>query len=211
MAQAAGLITLVTELKERLALAMAERGINKTRLAGSAGVGKTAISNYLGGARKMPRKLVPLARALGVDPEWLAGKGPREPIPPYPGDHPPSVQEPLAGYPVRLTPPVIEWGAIMPNKLPSEFQTHLPDQAMAPAAPKGTMVIFVTGVPPEPGDWVLIHDRLGNIYFREYKMLAGGVWEAHASNHAFLPLHSERDGLQVIAIFDGMRGRKALR
>lgn len=92
-----------------------------------------------------------------------------------------------------------------------EFETQLPDNAMAPEAPKGTRVIFITGTEPEPGDWVLIRDRAGLYYCREYRQLRPGQWEAHARNPGFLPMESERDGLHVVAVFDGIRGRRAPR
>lgn len=90
-----------------------------------------------------------------------------------------------------------------------EFETQLPDNAMAPEAPKGTRVIFITGPSPEPGDWVLIRDGAGQCYCREFRQRRPGSWEAHARNPGFLPMDSQRDGLQVIAVFDGIRGRRA--
>jgi hypothetical protein len=99
----------------------------------------------------------------------------------------------------------------MYTDLPSEFETELPDNAMAPEAPKGARVIFITGLAPEPGDWVLLRDREGQTLCREYRMSRGQAWEAHAVNRAVAPLHSETDGLVVLAVYDGMRGRRAPR
>ena len=102
----------------------------------------------------------------------------------------------------------------MRDRLPAEFETTLQDNAMAPPAPKGARVIFLradTCEPAEPGDWVLVFDRDGAAYLREYRRQRPGRWEAHAVNPAFLPLDSERDGLVVAAIYDGMRGRRAPR
>lgn len=96
------------------------------------------------------------------------------------------------------------------DDLPGEFETELPDNAMAPEAPRGARCIFLRGVAPEPGDWVLLRDADGTLYCREYRALRGGQWRAHALNPAFLPLDSATHGLQVLAVFDGMRGRKAL-
>lgn len=118
---------------------------------------------------------------------------------------------PLGAYATRMAPPQIGWEALMTSgSLPGEFETVLPDNAMAPAAPRGSRCIFVSGIAPEPGDWVLVRDADGAVYCREYRVLRAGHWEAHALNAAFLPLDSARDGLQVLAVFDGMRGRKAL-
>jgi hypothetical protein len=117
--------------------------------------------------------------------------------------------------PLRLSepnmPPIrLAWEALMTsNQLPPEFETELPDNAMAPDAPRGTRVIFVRGNTAEPGDWILVRDSAGHLYCREYRQVRPGQWEAHARNPGFLPMSNDRDGLQVVAIFDGIRGRRA--
>lgn len=119
--------------------------------------------------------------------------------------------QPMIRYATRMAPPRIGWEALMTSDdLPGEFETELPDNAMAPEAPRGARCIFLRGVAPEPGDWVLLRDADGTLYCREYRALRGGQWRAHALNPAFLPLDSATHGLQVLAVFDGMRGRKAL-
>ena len=97
----------------------------------------------------------------------------------------------------------------MSSPLAAEFQSLAPDAAMAPIVHRGDRVMFITGVEPLPGDFVLVRDAHGNCYLREYRQTTLGRWEAHALNASYLPLHSERDGLQVLAVFDGVRGRRA--
>jgi hypothetical protein len=113
--------------------------------------------------------------------------------------------------PSILAPPTIEWSKIMQEDLPPEFQTALPDNAMAPDAPRGTRCIFVTDATPQPGDWILVSDAEGHIHCREYRVVSPGRWEAHAIHRAYLPMHSEEQGLTIIAVFDGMRGRRSAR
>ena len=108
-----------------------------------------------------------------------------------------------------LTPVNTPWEALMQGPLNTEFQTTMPDASMAPDVPSGARIILITGVEAKPGDFVLIADAQGNVYLREYKQTTPSNWEAHARNPAFLPLHSQRDGLRVLAVFDGMRGRRA--
>lgn len=108
-----------------------------------------------------------------------------------------------------MPPPRIDWDALMDQPLPPEFETELPDNAMSPQAPKGSRVIFITGVTAEPGDWILLTDREGSVCCREYRLSRPGHWEAHAINSAVLPMESERDGLIILAVYDGMRGRRA--
>lgn len=126
---------------------------------------------------------------------------------------PPSAGEsqPMRPFSSRMAPPKIGWEALMSSEdLPEEFETELPDNAMAPEAPRGTRCIFIKATNPEPGDWVLLRDADGALFCREYKLLRRGHWEAHAINGAYLPLDSQRDGLRVLALFDGQRGRKAI-
>jgi hypothetical protein len=99
----------------------------------------------------------------------------------------------------------------MQYELGREFQTVMPDASMAPDVPKGATVILVTGVEPEPGDYVLLVDSHGHHSLREYRLVRPGHWQAHALNPAFLPLDSERDGLRVLAVFEGVRKRMAHR
>lgn len=131
-------------------------------------------------------------------------------------EHPP--MQGLSGHPKahdlslsrRDDAPIrIEWERILKDPLKREFQTVMPDASMEPDIPRGAGIIFVTDLQPAPGDWVLIKDRDGAPFVRELRQVKPGRWEAHALNPAFLPMDSERDGLEVLAVFDGLRGRKA--
>lgn len=103
----------------------------------------------------------------------------------------------------------VDWERILKDPLKREFQTTMPDASMEPDIPRGAGIIFVTDLQPAPGDWVLIRDREGNAFVRELRQVKPGRWQAHALNPAFLPMDSEGDGLEVLAVFDGLRGRKA--
>lgn len=109
------------------------------------------------------------------------------------------------------TPLLVEWGDLMSVQLGSEFQTVMPDNSMAPEVPRGARILFVTGIEPEPGDFVLVADGDGNHYLREYRQVRPGHWQAWAINPAFLPLDSQADKLKVVAVFDGMRMRRSHR
>jgi len=65
---------------DRLRQARIDAGLNQSQLARKAGVTPSAISQIESGASKRPSSdnLLPLAKALGVTPEWLiSGKGPK--------------------------------------------------------------------------------------------------------------------------------------
>lgn len=111
----------------------------------------------------------------------------------------------LGKFTVPLT---ISWGELMTVDLPEVFNVVLNDNAMAPRAPAGAQVEFTRGLEPKPGDGVLVKDRAGNHYFREYKSSRVGVWSAHAINPAYdPPLDPTADGLVVVAVLTGMSTR----
>ena len=91
------------------------------------------------------------------------------------------------------------------------FYAEIPDDAMAPRVRAGNECFFRTGLTPRPGAGVLVKDAAGAVHFREYREAAGGAWEAHATNPAYRTLHSQADGLRVIAVLRGvMRGWEEL-
>jgi transcriptional regulator with XRE-family HTH domain len=63
----------------RIRQAMEDRGIKQAELARAIGVGPTTMWKYLTGRLGVSRQLIPIARALKVDPDWLAGAGDGEP------------------------------------------------------------------------------------------------------------------------------------
>lgn len=105
--------------------------------------------------------------------------------------------------------PLVTWGDEMINGKMPIFWTKLPDDSMAPRAPAGKLVCFDATMTAQPGDGVLVRDRTGGFYFRQYKAGPAGRWAAHAINTAYEPLDSERDGLEVVAVLKGEEGRWA--
>jgi hypothetical protein len=197
----------VRTLQQR-AQAAIDAGFTNGDMAKAAGVSSGAVSQWISGETKSLKASSAhgLEKLTGWRSEWWStGKPPKEVSGLTKGAHAMS----LPGG--KVVPPTIDWGALMSTDLGDEFETALPDNAMAPDAPKGARCIFVTGIEPQAGDWVLAFDADGNYYCREYRLLKPGRWELHAMNSAFLPLDSERDGLEVVAVFDGMRGRRAPR
>ncbi len=65
-------------IAERLKSAREAAGLRQDELAKNAGVSQGTIANIEGGIRKNPRELLAIARAVGVNAEWLkSGKGTR--------------------------------------------------------------------------------------------------------------------------------------
>ena len=83
---------------------------------------------------------------------------------------------------------------------PRYFTLAVPDEAMAPNLPRGTMLIFETGAAPEIGDTVLVSDASGTRHVRKYCQVRGAHWEAQAINADYASFESERDGLAIVAV-----------
>lgn len=150
-------------------------------------------------------------RKFGCSAQWILEGGVRGQRPAAAGVGIRTVAQEVSQAGWQHAPKYIAWEALMTTPLDSEFQTDVPDASMAPELPAGARILLITGVEPEPGDFVLVTDRVGNHYLREYRQLRPGSWQAHAINPAYLPLDSAKDGLTVIAVFDGVRGRRSKR
>jgi phage repressor protein C with HTH and peptisase S24 domain len=72
----------MSTLQERIIAAMTEKGIDQAGLARAVNVNPVSVNDWRSGKSKSIRsdRLVPVATALGVNPEWLAsGRGPQRP------------------------------------------------------------------------------------------------------------------------------------
>lgn len=87
---------VISTLAERLRDSRLEANLRQEQLASMAGVSQGTIANLESGTRKNPRELLGIARALGLNAEWLkTGKGPKHLAP---SDATPTIQNPLATY-----------------------------------------------------------------------------------------------------------------
>lgn len=86
--------------------------------------------------------------------------------------------------------------------LSKRFIAAVPDGALAPNTPKGTEYLFASRPTGHPRDSVVVIVQAagGRRYMRLFFALAGGAWEARARDSAYPSLHSERDGLQLLAV-----------
>jgi hypothetical protein len=109
-----------------------------------------------------------------------------------------------------VEPTTMSWGDLMKTDLPRAFTLVARDDAMAPLLAKGHKARFSTERVAErtdlPGRKVLVADRDGNAYIREYRLRRGDHWQAVAINSAagFDPLDSIADGLRVLAVMTGV-------
>lgn len=197
------LITSVKTLAERTLAVRLERGLSQKALAKLAGVAQGTIGNIETGDRMNPRALLNIAKALGVDPDWLlngTGKSLRaNTVPAVAG-----VDRPMSEDSFQ-TVSSLTWGELMSEDqkgtLKNEFYAFAPDDAMAPRARVGSRWLFLRDVTPRFGDGVIVKDGYGELHLREYVQgRSPGSWQAAALNSAYRSFESEADQLTVLAV-----------
>jgi hypothetical protein len=85
------------------------------------------------------------------------------------------------------------------EELPDIFTSEAPDNAVAPFANEGEMIVFDRTAKPKFKDGVLVRDRAGHYHLRIYAQGQNGRWRATSTSDAFLSFEEEADGLQLIA------------
>jgi transcriptional regulator with XRE-family HTH domain len=191
----------------RLALRMSEEA-----LASAVGVSRSAVQQWERegerGTTPRPSKRAKIAEVLGVSVEQLARA---ESSPLSAGKCPPAYDVSRdSGVPHDMrhlpfdTPPTFTWESVVSSReLPPQFCLAVPDDALAPRTPRGTVLIFETAAKPQPGDGVPVEDRYGGRHVRRYLPGVGGNWTAGVHNDAYPELQAERDGLEILAAASG--------
>lgn len=202
----------IQTLAQRLAQARKARGLTQGQLAQAAGEKQPNISKLERGSILQTSAIGRIADALGVPVKWLElGDGP-EPqwdsktgaieVPPPSGG---AQSRGVVAQLLRLVTPQDEaqevtWEVILSGAvLPARFSLAVPDDALAPRTPKGSQFLFSTTATPMDGDVVIVRAGNGRAYVRLYFAGSGAEWEARARDPAHASLHSERDGLQLLA------------
>lgn len=103
---------------------------------------------------------------------------------------------------------VITVGAPSPShlsqcELTEPFSVEVFDDALAPKICKGYLAHFDPQRQPTPGRPILVRDREGRYYMRDYQPGAAGRWQAVARQRGFALLDSETDGLEIVAVMSG--------
>lgn len=110
----------------------------------------------------------------------------------------------------RTVLPTITWeDAMRGDELPTEFCLVAPDDALAPKLRAGTKIIWSTTKPPKLGAPILIRTREGHVYMRlmgERPLPGGFIAAPRTQGPTFRTFDSEKDGLTILAVFDGLRG-----
>lgn len=192
---------LVYELRrERLRALLKE--VTAADLSRRSGIAASTISRYLKepgekGAKNISEKNARRVESAGGKPEhWLD-----KPINHSIGWGRETPQARPVSFEPWTLPPLLRWEALMQaGDLPAAFTVAVPDDALAPSLVRGTEVVFKRAERAEPGQCVVVEDRAGARYMRRYTQEPGGAWGAEAINKVYLSLHSETDGLKLLAV-----------
>ena len=210
------------QLRERIEEVMRAKGwTSDSKVAEIAGVSRSAVAQWRGKGSKEIKSIdlepaLRLEAASGYSARWISsGLGVK--LAPKTRDSDQFGQPPRKrGSPAHILSqsepnliPSYQWGEIVPDALPEVFTVALPDDAMAPDAPAGSVVTFAKASSAESGDGVLVKDKDGGLYFRQFRARTLTSWQAMAKNPDYLPLESEADGLGVVAVMTDISIRRS--
>lgn len=196
---------------QRMFLARERSGLTQMEVRALLGVSQGTLSQLEGTAASSGR-VVEFAKLYDVDSTWLAtGEG----------IAPPDVaREPMAAHQAHQLSPapvtsslqkareIVPWRELGMRKLKEQFSVEAPDDSMAPVIKRGAILDFDRTLEPRTDDAVLLKDGDGVWHVRTYQAGPRGRWVAKAENGAFLPMDSERDELEVIAVLTAVHGRR---
>jgi transcriptional regulator with XRE-family HTH domain len=207
--------TSLDTLAARTKRAREQRGMTQGELAEAVGMKQPDISKIERGLIQKTTGIARIASALRVPVLWLEIGDGHEPDWRLGGGAPSTQgQESLIAQGMSVTPHrvprTLTWEKIMSigAELPEQFTASVPDDALMPGSPRGTMFVFETGVQATPGSAVIVKDMAGRLYMRRYAE-GVGQWLAQATNSAYATLESERDGLAVLAVATWRSGGNA--
>lgn len=185
---------------DRLQLAMNHGRVTRKALADGLGISVAAVGQVLNRKTRMLDALNHTRAALlcGVDPLWLAsgdGKAPQA-----------GQAHAMSHNQHIVTPTRIEWEELTVLDLDQPFELVVLDDALAPEIFKGCVAQFdpVAMRKPVAGRPVLVRDKEGSHYLRDFEQGSGGRFLAVARQRGFSALDSEADGLLIVATMKGV-------
>lgn len=186
---------------DRLQHAMNHGRVTRKGLADGLGISLAAVGQVLNRKTKMLDALNHTRAALlcGVDPLWLAsGQGQPPEI---------SLAHPMSQESQTVTPTRMKWEELDVMDLGKPFELVVLDDALGPEIYAGCLAQFepVSMRPPVAGRPVLVKDKGGAHYLRDYQQGPAGRWQAVARQRGFATMDNETDGLVVVATMTGVK------
>ena len=192
--------TFGMDYADRLQLAMNHGRVTRKALADALGISVAAVGQVLNRKTKMLDALNHTKAALlcQVDAWWLAS-GDGEP-PKIGQAHGMSHQQQI------VTPTRMTWEDLSVLDLNRPFELVVLDDALAPEIFRGCVAQFepVSLRKPVAGRPVLVRDKDGAHYLRDFEQGPSGRFQAVARQRGFAALDSEADGLLIVATMKGV-------
>ncbi|MGC6358760.1 XRE family transcriptional regulator [Bisgaard Taxon 45] len=197
----------MNKLSARLLSLMEEKGISQAELARRIGIKQPSVYKILSGETRNPTKILEIATALGVDPNWLkTGEGSREVSL--------VVSEPNAEHKVKVDhlsvsaiagyhgfnnsdyPDVIRSIYFSENGLleivgkkttQGLYLINVPTDSMSPTINKGDIVFVDVSINAYVGEGVYVFDLNGETYIKRLQRIPTGVIRALSDNPLYPP------------------------
>ena len=215
--------TMKTTEGERLKAARTHAQLTQSELARRAGVGQSAVGNIEAGLRGFGASVLQMARACGVDPNWLAtGEGQMV----VPANEAANVQFgglSLAGAVRRMVPVISSvragtWGEI-DDHTPDTKETFAVREANTglyafalrvegdsmtsdtlPSFPEGTVLIVDPDRAPKAGDYVVAKDVDSQRATFKRLTTDGARWYLKPLNRDYRPIEIDDPAVRVIGV-----------
>lgn len=108
---------------------------------------------------------------------------------------------------ITLAPTITMEQVMRGETLPPVFVMAVPDAALGPSYPAGTQFLWTTQNRPQTGAPIIVKDKNGQVWVR---LLAEGDGEntflGIARGQGYRTLYSERDCLEIVAVWYGLVG-----
>lgn len=186
-------------------------GLNTSQLARLAGVNRQNIEQFESNEVLQPRYLPELAKAMQCTVDDIHNLRMPQPLleartnllklvrgtDPGGSEAHPMIQSAFHA------PSTLTWERTMTiskEDLPAQFICAVPDDALTPDTPKGTLLIFSRDAQPRVGWGILVEDRNGVRYVRRYVQSTGNGWSAKASHRDYVSLDPVEHGLTILAV-----------
>lgn len=194
----------IDTLSDRLKLAMEEGGFTQASLAEAAGIAQPSVWKITSGKTQTSSKIVELATALGVRPEWLAkGVGPMR-------DGKQSSRDGVDVDPATKLPGVFVvpfWEdniktnnvAIVPDSVKSDHcrAYRLRHDSGYPEAPESSVIVIDTQ--EQPGNNDFVYAAVGNSH-SVYRFMPGGDAGYLISSNERLPIIPVGDNASIVGV-----------